>query len=96
MKLVRNYVPVKQGFIRVLTEMHASKSRVSVITQHLQLFFGNHVEQLAAVLQHAAQKLPHKGPWLKGRVLAAELAVPPSRARSHPHNFGAHSQVRFQ
>jgi len=36
---------VKQGFIRVLTDNHPSKSKVSTVIQHLQLFLGNHVEQ---------------------------------------------------
>lgn len=88
--------PMKQGFIRVLTDNHASNSRVSILTQHLQLFLGNHVEQLAAILQHAAEKLPHEGAWLKGRVEAAELAVPPSRTGPHRQPFRERSQLGFE
>jgi len=54
------------------------------------------VEQLAAILQHAAEKLPHKGAWLKGRVEAAALAVPPSRTCPHRQTFRERSQLDFE
>lgn len=73
--LLASLTPVKTGLRRrrgTIAEIHASKRSIPIIRQVTQLLGHRNVEELALVLQHAAEKLPRQGARLERRVEAAD------------------------